>query len=50
MNPPVPNDPAGLVYDYIDLPYENGNIYPGHPIDSPAILYPSYGLERRPTP
>ena len=40
----------GLVYDYLDLPHHDGNIYPGLPLDSPAQIYESYGQERRPTP
>ena len=40
----------GLVYDYLDLPRHDGNIYPGLPIDSSAIIYESIGKERRPTP
>jgi hypothetical protein len=40
----------GLVYDYVDLPLRNGNIYPGLPIDSPAIIYESIRKDRRPTP
>ena len=40
----------GLVYDYVDLPLHNGNIYPGLAIDSPAIIYESIRKDRRPTP
>lgn len=40
----------GVVYDYMEDPPGSGSIPIGHPLDSPAQLYLSLGIDPRPTP
>ena len=43
----ITNQVPGLVYDYIGVMRRIG---PGHPINAPARIYQSLGVEQRPTP